>query len=168
MSLHQLIRREGWLVNAKASSGCTRQKGWSLLPAPTRKRLRSHLPARGAAGTVSAIQAWALASFTRPSALGSLSRSGGWIETRMGSESLPSEGRPLAHRERWWKRVLERLGIGRGLPRPVIQSDNAGNLPAALIWAYERGGKLQFNPCQASQSIRFPSRAYSRLREECS
>jgi len=66
------------------------------------------------------------------------------------------------------KRVLERLGSGRGLPA-VIQSDNGPEFTGRVLdqWAYERGVKLQFiepgKPIQNALIERFNSR----LREEC-
>jgi putative transposase len=66
------------------------------------------------------------------------------------------------------KRVLERLGSGRGLPA-VIQSDNGPEFTGRVLdqWAYERGVKLQFiEPGKPIQNV-FIESFNSRLREEC-
>jgi putative transposase len=66
------------------------------------------------------------------------------------------------------KRVLERLGSGRGLPA-VIQSDNGPEFTGRVLdqWAYERGVKLQFiEPGKPIQNA-FIESFNSRLREEC-
>jgi putative transposase len=66
------------------------------------------------------------------------------------------------------KRVLERLGSGRGLPA-VIQSDNGPEFTGRILdqWAYERGVKLQFiEPGKPIQNA-FIESFNSRLREEC-
>ena len=65
-------------------------------------------------------------------------------------------------------RVLERLGVGRGLPA-IIQSDNGPEFTGHVLdqWAYERGVKLQFiEPGKPIQNA-FIESFNSRLREEC-
>ena len=162
--LYQLIRREGWRVNHKRVERLYREEGLSLRRHRRRKRL-SHLRVVRQA-PAAANQAWAL-DFVHDRLLDGRGFRALAVIDEWSRESLAIEVDLSLTGERV-KRVLERLGSGRGLPA-VIQSDNGPEFTGRVLdqWAYERGVKLQFiEPGKPIQNA-FIESFNSRLREEC-
>jgi putative transposase len=162
--LYQVIRREGWRVNHKRVERLYREEGLSLRRRRRRKRL-SHLRMVRQA-PVAANQAWAL-DFVHDRLLDGRGFRALAVIDEWSRESLAIEVDVSLTGERV-KRVLERLGSGRGLPA-VIQSDNGPEFTGRVLdqWAYERGVKLQFiEPGKPIQNA-FIESFNSRLREEC-
>ena len=159
-----MIRREGWRVNHKRVERLYREEGLSLRRRRRRKRL-SHLRVVRQA-PVAANQAWAL-DFVHDRLLDGRGFRALAVIDEWSRESLAIEVDVSLTGERV-KRVLERLGSGRGLPA-VIQSDNGPEFTGRVLdqWAYERGAKLQFiEPGKPIQNA-FIESFNSRLREEC-
>jgi putative transposase len=162
--LYQLIRREGWRVNHKRVERLYRAEGLSLRRRRRRKRL-SHLRVVRQA-PVAANQAWAL-DFVHDRLLDGRGFRALAVIDEWSRESLAIEVDLSITGERV-KRVLQRLGSGRGLPA-VIQSDNGPEFTGRVLdqWASERGVKLQFiEPGKPIQNA-FIESFNSRLREEC-
>src|SRR5712692_9017448 len=159
-----MIRREGWRVNHKRIERLYREEGLSLRRRRRRKRLNYLRVIRQA--PVGANQAWAL-DFVHDRLLAGRGFRALAVIDEWSRESLAIEVDVSLTGERV-KRVLERLGSGRGLPA-VIQSDNGPEFTGRVLdqWAYERGVKLQFiEPGKPIQNA-FIESFNSRLREEC-
>jgi putative transposase len=162
--LYQLIQREGWRVNHKRAERLYREEGLSLRRRRRRKRL-SHLRVVRQA-PVAANQAWAL-DFVHDRLLDGRGFRALAVIDEWSRESLAIEVDVSLTGERV-KRVLERLGSGRGLP-VVIQSDNGPEFTGRVLdqWAYERGVKLRFIELGKPIQNAFIESFNSRLREEC-
>jgi putative transposase len=117
--LYQLSRREGWRVNHKRVERLYREEWLSLRRRRRRKRLSDLRVVRQAA--VAANQAWAL-DFVHDRLLDGRGFRALAVIDEWSRESVAIEVEVSLTGERV-KRVLERLGSGRGLSA-VIQSDN--------------------------------------------
>lgn len=162
--LYRIIRREGWRVNHKRIERMYREEGLSLRRRRRRKR-RSHLrvvrPRPAAAN-----QAWAL-DFVHDSLMSGRRFRALAVIDEWSRESLAIEVDVSLTGERV-TRVLDRLGVERGLPT-LIQSDNGPEFTGRVLdqWAYDNQVRLQFiEPGQPIQNA-FIESFNSRLREEC-
>ena len=162
--LYRIIRREGWRVNHKRIERMYREEGLSLRRRRRRKR-RSHLrvvrPRPAAAN-----QAWAL-DFVHDSLMSGRRFRALAVIDEWSRESLAIEVDVSLTGERV-TRVLDRLGLERGLPT-LIQSDNGPEFTGRVLdqWAYDNQVRLQFiEPGKPIQNA-FIESFNSRLREEC-
>ncbi len=162
--LYRIIRREGWRVNHKRIERMYREEGLSLRRRRRRKR-RSHLRVvrpRSAAAN----QAWAL-DFVHDSLMSGRRFRALAVIDEWSRESLAIEVDVSLTGERV-TRVLDRLGVERGLPT-LIQSDNGPEFTGRVLdqWAYDNQVRLQFiEPGKPIQNA-FIESFNSRLREEC-
>jgi len=162
--LYRVIRREGWQVNHKRVERLYREEGLSLRRRRRRKRL-SHLrvvrPRPAAAN-----QAWAL-DFVHDSLIDGRRFRALAVIDEWSRESLAIEVDVSLTGERVI-RVLDRLGVERGLPA-LIQSDNGPEFTSRALdqWAYDNQVRLHFiEPGKPIQNA-FIESFNSRLREEC-
>jgi putative transposase len=161
--LYRIIRREGWRVNHKRIERLYREEGLSLRRHRRRKRLSHLRVVRPRPATAN--QAWAL-DFVHDSLLSGRRFRALAVIDEWSGESLAIEVDVSSTGERV-TRVLDRLGVERGLPA-LIQSDNGPEFTSRMLdqWAYDQQVRLQFiEPGKPIQNA-FIESFNSRLREE--
>jgi putative transposase len=162
--LHVLLRREGWLVNAKRVYRLYRLEGLGI-PARRRKKrasaLRPLLPAAQAPN-----EQWSMDFLSDRLATGQHFRMFTVVDN-MTRESLVLE----ADQSLTGKRVvaiLERVSAQHGLPR-VLQVDNGPEFTSQALdtWAHQHGVKLAFSRPGTPTDNPYIEAFNGRLRQEC-
>jgi putative transposase len=162
--LHVLLRREGWLVNAKRVYRLYRLEGLGI-PARRRKKhasaLRSLLPAAQAPN-----EQWSMDFLSDHLATGQRFRVFTLVDN-MTRESLALE----ADQSLTGKRVvdvLERVSAQRGLPQ-VLQVDNGPEFTSQALdaWAHKNRVKLAFSRPGTPTDNPYIEAFNGRLRQEC-